>query len=212
MQYTSAPLTADAFFQNVCELDLVFSFYKVGAVADMSDSRCTPSSTRCSSRARLRRRANRSSWTASTTSRNSSRHVLSTYVRCSVVLVHNELCATDSPSPPLWFLGVCLLLRELLSVRGPTDPRRTYPFLFACSIRLEVLVALSSAAAQDLASRVHFVSVKPTAIPWYVFKSARSCYVPKQLDHVNAPTTYITLIQPLFMSRMPIKGYSGDAE
>lgn len=71
----------DSFFGNVCELDLVFNFYKVGStllhslkrrhkgriglgrkrIANALDvHRCMQSWTRCSWQARLRRRANRS--------------------------------------------------------------------------------------------------------------------------------------------------------
>jgi len=62
----------DSFFGNVCELDLVFNFYKVcfcfdsfliggkGRARDMADVyRCTLFSTRCSWLARWRRRVNR---------------------------------------------------------------------------------------------------------------------------------------------------------
>ena len=70
----------DQFFGNVCELDLVFNFYKVcverrmvqsraaippgmnrSGVPKLTDDRCTPFSTRYSSPARSKRRVNRSS-------------------------------------------------------------------------------------------------------------------------------------------------------
>lgn len=75
----------DSFFGNVCELDLVFNFYKVGLVAtfilgevekrehegrigrgeqrianELGINRCMQFWTRCSWQARLRRRANKS--------------------------------------------------------------------------------------------------------------------------------------------------------
>lgn len=64
----------DAFFQNVCELDLVFSFYKVSlsSILELTD-RFMRFSTRYSSRARSRRRQNKSFSTASTISRSWSR-------------------------------------------------------------------------------------------------------------------------------------------
>lgn len=58
----------DSFFGNVCELDLVFNFYKVSAqgcdregghLANLRVVRFMRFSTRCSLRARLRKRANR---------------------------------------------------------------------------------------------------------------------------------------------------------
>lgn len=58
----------DSFFGNVCELDLVFNFYKVstqggcegeGGIELISWARCMRFSTRCSLLARLRKPANR---------------------------------------------------------------------------------------------------------------------------------------------------------
>lgn len=58
----------DSFFDNVCELDLVFNFYKVCDSLHCSVSlsliriRCTPSWTRSSSQERSKRRARTSCW------------------------------------------------------------------------------------------------------------------------------------------------------
>lgn len=72
-------ICADAFFQNVCELDLVFSFYKVSrdGFAWMGTLlrgdygyRCMRSWTKCSWLGRLKRRASKWCWTDWTTWRS----------------------------------------------------------------------------------------------------------------------------------------------